>query len=117
LSRSLAQGQENRKTRVITSSKLKSKRDRLFFDAAPASLMLLYSRFVVNIISEAFLEAANYTSIDAPPEVSEWELSGLTKESSKMVKPPRVKESAFSMECVLVHDYDMKVSRQRWGRE
>lgn len=79
--------------------------------------MLLYSRFVVNIISEAFLEAANYTSIDAPPEVSEWELSGLTKESSKMVKPPRVKESAFSMECVLVHDYDMKVSRQRWGRE
>lgn len=67
-------------------------------------------RFVVNIISEAFVEAANYTSIDAPHEVSEWELSGLTREASTLVKPPRVKESAFSMECVLEHYFDMKVT-------
>lgn len=38
--------------------------------------------FVVSIISEPFLEHANATSIDAPPEVSEWSLSGLTKLSS-----------------------------------
>jgi flavin reductase (DIM6/NTAB) family NADH-FMN oxidoreductase RutF len=43
--------------------------------------------------------------------VSEWDLSGLTREPSQTVKPPRVKESAFSMECVLEHYYDMKVRR------
>jgi len=57
--------------------------------------------FVVNIISEPFLEHANATSIDAPPEVSEWPLSGLTKLPSIHVKAARVKESAFSMECEL----------------
>jgi hypothetical protein len=37
----------------------------------------------VSIISEPFLEAANYTSIDAPNEVDEWKLSGLTKRKSE----------------------------------
>ena len=35
--------------------------------------------FVVNIISEPFIELADATSIDAPPDVSEWSFSGLTK--------------------------------------
>ncbi|KAG6331335.1 hypothetical protein ID866_7756 [Astraeus odoratus] len=55
--------------------------------------------FTVNIISEPFVENANSTSIDAPPEFNEWEISGLTKAPSIHVKAPRVKESAFSMEC------------------
>ena len=38
--------------------------------------------FTVNIISEPFLRNAIATSINAPPEVSEWPLSGLTKEPS-----------------------------------
>ena len=37
------------------------------------------SGFVVNILSEPFIEHANATSIDAPPDVDEWTLSGLTK--------------------------------------
>ena len=74
-------------------------------------------QFTVNIISEAFIENANITSLDSPHEVSEWSISGLTKAPSVSishenlrprlmvdiaqihVKPPRVKESAFSMEC------------------
>jgi flavin reductase (DIM6/NTAB) family NADH-FMN oxidoreductase RutF len=36
--------------------------------------------FAVNIISEAFVENANLTAVDAPPEFDEWALSGLTKE-------------------------------------
>lgn len=52
-------------------------------------------------ISEPFVEAANFTSIDAPKGVSEWPLSGLTPVPSKLVKPARVGESAFVMECVL----------------
>ncbi|GAA6008148.1 flavin reductase family protein [Rhodotorula paludigena] len=63
--------------------------------------------FVANIISEPFIEAANYTSIDAPKGVSEWPLSGLTPVQSKTVKPPRVGESGFSMECELEHHYHL----------
>ena len=40
------------------------------------------SGFVINIISEPFVELANATSIDAPPDVDEWSLSGLTKAPS-----------------------------------
>ncbi|KAI8449490.1 hypothetical protein BY996DRAFT_4589095 [Phakopsora pachyrhizi] len=57
--------------------------------------------FVVAIISEPFIEAANYTSIDSPQEVSEWELSGLNPEPSMKVKPPRVREASINMECEL----------------
>lgn len=34
--------------------------------------------FTVNIMSEAFIEAATIASTQAPPEVDEWILSGLT---------------------------------------
>ncbi|KAL7423699.1 hypothetical protein Q5752_001281 [Cryptotrichosporon argae] len=64
--------------------------------------------FCVSIISEPFLEAANYTSIDAPYGVSEWALSGLTQRPSETVKPPHVAESGVSMECELMHWYDLK---------
>ncbi|KAL8278226.1 hypothetical protein RQP46_009399 [Phenoliferia psychrophenolica] len=40
-----------------------------------AANILETKTFTVNIISEAFVEAANVTSIDAPPEVSEWAIS------------------------------------------
>ncbi|KAG0144387.1 hypothetical protein CROQUDRAFT_660055 [Cronartium quercuum f. sp. fusiforme G11] len=62
--------------------------------------------FVVNIISEPFIEAANYTAIDAPPGVSEWALSGLTQLASTKVKPARCQEAAISMECELEHLYE-----------
>ncbi|KAJ7199230.1 hypothetical protein GGX14DRAFT_662412 [Mycena pura] len=58
--------------------------------------------FTVNIISEAWVEQANVCSIDAPPGVSEWTFSGLTKEPSVSVKAARVKESAFTLECELL---------------
>ena len=34
--------------------------------------------FVVNIISEPFIHGANYASLEAPEEFSEWVPSGLT---------------------------------------
>ncbi|KIJ10688.1 hypothetical protein PAXINDRAFT_16351 [Paxillus involutus ATCC 200175] len=64
-------------------------------------------QFTVNIISEPWVEQANITSIDAPESVSEWSLSGLTKAPSIHVKPARVKESAFSMECELFEAIDL----------
>ncbi|WWC99987.1 hypothetical protein V866_006896 [Kwoniella sp. B9012] len=64
--------------------------------------------FCCSIISETFMEAASFTSIDTPPGIEEWALAGLTKRKSNTVKPPHVAESAFSMECGLEHWYDLK---------
>ncbi|RMZ70828.1 flavo oxygenase [Pyrenophora seminiperda CCB06] len=58
---------------------------------------------VVNIISEEYAEAANFTSINAPEGISEWAFSGLHAEKSKYVKPDRVKEAVFSIEVKLVN--------------
>ena len=59
------------------------------------------SEFVVNIVSEEFAEQMNLCSADVPPEVDEFELSGLTPLASDLVKPPRVAESKVQMECRL----------------
>ncbi|GAA5834975.1 hypothetical protein JCM3766R1_002058 [Sporobolomyces carnicolor] len=69
--------------------------------------ILTTRQFTTNIISEHYLEAANYTSIDAPKGQSEWPLSGLTQVQSTTIKVPRVGESKFSMECELLHHYDI----------
>lgn len=57
---------------------------------------------VLNIISEEFIEAANYCSINAPEGVSEWSFSGLHPAKSSLVKPDRVQEAVFSIEAQLV---------------
>ncbi|EIM82626.1 uncharacterized protein STEHIDRAFT_101981 [Stereum hirsutum FP-91666 SS1] len=66
--------------------------------------ILATKQFVVNIISEPFVEAANATCVESPAEHDEWEVAGLEKEESVYVKPSRVKESAISFECEL-HSY------------
>ncbi|OBA20053.1 hypothetical protein METBIDRAFT_33032 [Metschnikowia bicuspidata var. bicuspidata NRRL YB-4993] len=60
----------------------------------------------INIISEWFVEAANFTSINSPLGTDEWKLSGLTPLESQKVKPPHVAESAFSIEAKLVHSHE-----------
>ena len=57
--------------------------------------------FVVNIVSEDFAAKMNMCSGEYPPEVSEFEISGLTPVPSELVKPPRVAESRVNMECKL----------------
>jgi flavin reductase (DIM6/NTAB) family NADH-FMN oxidoreductase RutF len=57
--------------------------------------------FVVNIVSEEFAERMNATAAQVPPEIDEFELSGLTPIASEVVKPPRVAESHIHMECRL----------------
>ncbi|HUJ23316.1 MAG TPA: flavin reductase family protein [Bryobacteraceae bacterium] len=58
--------------------------------------------FVVNIVSEEFAQRMNICSAEFPPEIDEFQMSGLTPVSSDLVKPPRVKESHINMECRLV---------------
>lgn len=57
------------------------------------------NEFVVNIMSEWFVESANHTCGAFPPETDEIALSGLTTVPSSAVKPPRVAESAVHLEC------------------
>lgn len=69
---------------------------------------------VINTVSEHFVEAANMSALNCPPDVSEVDLSGLHMLPSSTVKAPRVKESVFSVECKLV---DTKVFYSRANPE
>jgi hypothetical protein len=60
----------------------------------------------INIITEEYIEAANYTSINAPDGISEWSFSGLHGAKSSLVKPDRVKEAVFSLEGKLVSTHE-----------
>lgn len=59
--------------------------------------------FVVNLVSEADGEAMNLTCIDAPPEVDEIALAGLTIADSVAVAPPRIASAPASFECRVLH--------------
>lgn len=63
----------------------------------------------INIISEWFVEAANFCSTNAPLGIDEWKLSGLTPLESEKVKPQHVAESAFSVEAKLLHSHEWKL--------
>ena len=58
--------------------------------------------FVVNVVSEDFAAQMVACSGDYPPDVSEFDISGLTPIPSDLVRPPRVKESRVQMECRLL---------------
>lgn len=55
--------------------------------------------FVVNLVPRALAEAMNTTCMDAPADVSELELAGLSATPSTAVAPPRITESPVSFEC------------------
>jgi flavin reductase (DIM6/NTAB) family NADH-FMN oxidoreductase RutF len=59
--------------------------------------------FVVNVVSEEFGPKMNLCAGDYPPEVDEFETSGLTPIPSDLVKAPRVAESHVNMECRLLY--------------
>jgi flavin reductase (DIM6/NTAB) family NADH-FMN oxidoreductase RutF len=55
--------------------------------------------FVVNFSPEHLFEKINATATNFPPEVSEFDAVGLTREASLTVRPPRVAESPVALEC------------------
>jgi flavin reductase (DIM6/NTAB) family NADH-FMN oxidoreductase RutF len=57
--------------------------------------------FVVNVVSRPLAEKMVQTSGDYPPDVSEFEKSGVTPAPSQMVRTPRVAESLVNFECTL----------------
>jgi flavin reductase (DIM6/NTAB) family NADH-FMN oxidoreductase RutF len=73
----------------------------------------LTGEFVVNIVSEDFVDQMNQTAAQVPPSVDEFTLAGLTPLASDMVQAPRVAESRVQMECRLVQI--VEVSRLPMG--
>ena len=55
--------------------------------------------FVWNLATRELAEAMNQTCAAVPPEVSEFELAGLTPTPSRLISVPRVLESPVSFEC------------------
>lgn len=60
------------------------------------------TEFVINLVPAALAEAMNTTCMDAPAEVSELELAGLSTAPSIAVAPPRIADSPVSFECRVV---------------
>ena len=58
--------------------------------------------FVVSLCPEELVEQVNLTGTNFPPDVSEFDAVGLTREPSHLVSPPRVAESPVAIECRLV---------------
>ena len=62
--------------------------------------------FVVSLCPEELVEQVNLTATDFPPDVSEFDAVGLTREPSRLVAPPRVAESPVALECRLLATKD-----------
>ena len=55
--------------------------------------------FVYNMATYDLREAVNKSAQEVPPGVDEFELAGVTKVPSNLVRPPRVAESPVQFEC------------------
>ncbi len=55
--------------------------------------------FVWNLVTQPLAEAMNQTCAAVAPQVSEFELAGLTPLASRLVQPPRVAQSPVAFEC------------------
>lgn len=69
-----------------------------------AANILATREFVIHLVGEAMLPAMNATCIDAPPDVDEAALAGLTMEPSQHVAPPSIAGAPARFECRL-HDF------------
>ena len=55
--------------------------------------------FTWNLATRALASQMNLTSTPAPPQIDEFDVAGLTRAPSRLVKPPRVLESPVNFEC------------------
>lgn len=55
--------------------------------------------FVVNMVTADLADRMNVTASEFAPDVDEFEVSGLTPLTSRLVRPPRIAESQVHLEC------------------
>ncbi|MGW4486458.1 flavin reductase family protein [Amycolatopsis sp. NPDC004368] len=73
-------------------------------------------QFVVNLAPEHLFEKINDTGTDFPPDHSEFDATGLSREPSVKVKPPRVAQSPVAFECELHSTVGFGTSTVVFGR-
>jgi flavin reductase (DIM6/NTAB) family NADH-FMN oxidoreductase RutF len=66
--------------------------------------------FVINTVTYELREGMNLTSGDYDPSINEFDFAKVTREPSKIVRPPRVAESPVSFECKLHQILDFSPS-------
>ncbi|NBQ90518.1 MAG: flavin reductase family protein [Betaproteobacteria bacterium] len=64
--------------------------------------------FAWSLVTAELAQAMNETSIDAPPEIDEFEMAGLTPAPSRLIAAPRVAQSPVSFECRLTQIHRLK---------
>lgn len=67
--------------------------------------------FVVNLVDEPMAERMHACSQDFPPGVSEPAEVGFALEPSQVVKPPRIADAPFSLECRLIQRVEINPRR------
>ena len=67
--------------------------------------------FVYNMVPYALREAMNQTSASVGRAVDEFELAGLEKAPSRIVKPPRVAASPIQLECKTIQVLALPTSK------
>jgi len=71
--------------------------------------------FVVNVTSRSLLQQVNGSSTNFPPERSEFDDVGLTRQPSELVTPSRVAESPVAIECRLAGERSFGASTVVFG--
>ncbi|WP_396178122.1 flavin reductase family protein [Flavobacterium sp.] len=64
--------------------------------------------FVVNMVTEDLAEKMNLTAHPLQPHESEFDFADIAIGNSKKVRPPLVANSPVSMECEMVHHYNLE---------
>jgi flavin reductase (DIM6/NTAB) family NADH-FMN oxidoreductase RutF len=69
--------------------------------------------FVWNLVTRSLAQAMNQTCAAVAPEVSEFELAGLTPMASRLVAAPRIAESPVSFECRMTQTIQLQDASHR----
>ncbi|KAH3901779.1 uncharacterized protein SCODWIG_00738 [Saccharomycodes ludwigii] len=72
-----------------------------------ANNLISTKQCVINLVSEDIVQQANFTSIEVPGDVDEFELAGLRKGVSEKIDVPYVKDCVVSIECELLHTIEV----------
>lgn len=78
--------------------------------------ILAKKQFVIHIVSENYLEQVNQSSFAYHSEVSEVEVTKLTRIESSIIDVPGVKEAKIRFECILETSLDLEGSVLIIGR-
>lgn len=69
--------------------------------------ILATREFIVNLAPGSLIDEVNATGTNFPPDVSEFDAAGLTREAGLTVQVPRVAESPVALECTLHSTLEM----------